>query len=71
MKVSIDVGDFSAELGTKGIILHIWDNAGKKKKVVGSGFGKSTVEWLPGEDEHARKTIPLRGLFRRFSTSCL
>jgi hypothetical protein len=61
MKVSIDVGDSSAELGTKGIILHIWDNAGKKK-VGRLRIGKSTVEWLPGKTSTHGRTIPLQRL---------
>jgi hypothetical protein len=57
MKVWIDVGDSTAELGTKGVVLHIADNGGKK--VGRLRIGSATVEWFPGKTSKNGKTIRL------------
>ncbi len=56
MRVWLDVGDSQAELGSKGITLHVYDNAGKKK-LGRLRIGKATVEWFPGKtsvNSHAK-----------------
>ena len=60
MKVSIDVGDSKAELGNKGIILHIEDNNGKK--VGRLRVGRAKVEWLRGRTSKKGKSIRLDSL---------
>lgn len=57
MKVWVDVGDSFAELGSKGIVLHIADNGGKK--VGRLRIGSATVEWLPGKTSKNGRTIRL------------
>ncbi len=61
MRVWMDVGDSQAELGSKGITLHVYDNAGEKK-VGRLRIGKATVEWLPGKTSTRGRTILLERL---------
>lgn len=60
VKVWIDVGDSTAELGVDGIILHIADNSGTK--VGRLRIGKAKVEWLPGKIRKPGHTITLEKL---------
>ena len=60
MKVFIDVGDSQAELGTKGITLHVHNNAGKK--IGRLRIGKATVEWMPGKTSVRTRSIGLEEL---------
>jgi len=61
MRVWLDVGDSQAELGTKGITLHVYDNAGKKK-VGRLRIGKATVEWFPGKTSVNSHAVQLAAL---------
>ena len=60
MKVWIDVGTLTAELGADGIILHIADNNGAK--VGRLRIGKAKVEWLPGKIRKPGQIITLEKL---------
>ncbi len=60
MKVFVDVGDSQAELGYKGITLHVHNNAGEK--VGRLRIGSATVEWLPGKTSTRGRIITLERL---------
>ena len=56
MRVWIDVGDSTAELGNQGIVLHVADGA---KKVGRLRIGRATVEWFPGKTSKNSKRVRL------------
>lgn len=64
MRVFIDIGDSQAELGTKGITLHVHDNAGKK--VGRLRIGKATVEWMPGKTSVRTRSVGLERLIGEY-----
>ncbi len=56
MRVLIDVGDSTAELGNQGMILHVFDGT---KKVGRLRIGRATVEWFPGKTSKNSKKVRL------------